>query len=113
MAPDGSGNVIFSSEPLDPSLTTEQYASTQGELLSREFPRYEQYEYRRATIFDGRDGYVRRFSWVPPDGVQIHQTQLYWVESGRGYTATATSPRVDFPELGWILDSLGMVPRQP
>ena len=46
LAPDGQANVIASSEPLDPSIDTERYASTQGDLLAKEFPGYEQHELR-------------------------------------------------------------------
>src|SRR3954452_15177039 len=38
LAPDGAGNVIVSTEPLDPSIDTARYAEVQGELLRNEFP---------------------------------------------------------------------------
>jgi hypothetical protein len=97
LAPDGQANIIASSEPLDPSIDTTRYATVQGDLLFKEFPGYQQWAFEPANMFGGRQGYVRRFSWAPPDGVPITQVQLYYAEGGRGYTATATSPTPQFP----------------
>ncbi|MFV0318669.1 MAG: DcrB-related protein [Microthrixaceae bacterium] len=91
LAPDGQANVIVSSEPLDPIVDTEEYVSTQGELLSREFSGFTQYYLEPRTVF-GLPGYLRGFAWTPPDGVEIYQVQAYASVSGRGFTATATTP---------------------
>jgi len=93
LAPTGQANVIASSEPLDPQITTEQYAGIQGQLLDEEFPDYLELSYGPAKVFGGLDGYVRRFEWTPPDGVPVVQIQLYAVRDERGLTATATTPR--------------------
>ena len=66
LAPTGQANVIVSSEPLDPTLTSSQYASTQGELLRREFPGYVEHRFDESTVF-GMFGYLRQFEWTPPD----------------------------------------------
>lgn len=92
LAPDGQANVIVSSEPLDPTIDCTRYAEVQGELLRREFPGFFEYSFGPRPTFGHNSGYVRRFSWVPPDGVQVHQVQLYFVRPGRGFTATATTP---------------------
>jgi hypothetical protein len=97
LAPDGQANVIASSEPLDPSIDTEKYAMVQGDLLRTEFPSYTEHIFEQVQIFGGRTGYLRHFQWTPADGVPITQIQLYYAESGRGYTATATTPSEAFP----------------
>lgn len=96
LAPDGQANVIASSEPLDPSIDTSQYAQIQGDLLRKEFPGYQEHAFEPARILGGKNGYIRRFEWFPPDGVPVTQIQLYYAEQGRGYTATATTPTSQF-----------------
>ncbi len=103
LAPDGQANVIASSEPLDPSIDTDRYASVQGDLLRGEFPGYEEKSFDRIEIFGGRSGYMRHFQWTPPDGVPVVQLQLYYAENGRGYTATATTPAEGFPSRELLL----------
>ena len=97
LAPDGQANVIASSEPLDPGIDTDQYASVQGDLLRTEFPAYEEKAFDQVEIFGGRTGYLRHFQWTPPDGEPVTQLQLYYAQNGRGYTATATTPATAFP----------------
>ena len=110
LAPDGQANVIASSEPLAEEIDTDTYASVQGDLLRTEFPGYDEFSFEETQVFGGRRGYVRRFEWLPPDGVAVTQIQLYFAESGRGYTATATTPSAEFSryelELRDILDGL-------
>lgn len=96
LSPDGQANLIVSSEPLDPSVDTTQYAAVQGDLLAREFPGYHQLAFEPARMLGSRQGYIRRFEWRPPDGLPVTQLQQYYVESGRGYTATATVPSTLF-----------------
>ena len=96
LAPDGQANVIASSEPLDPSIDTEQYATVQGDLLRGEFPGYVEHAFEEAALLGGRRGYRRHFEWTPPDGVAVTQIQLYFAENSRGYTATATTPSTNF-----------------
>jgi hypothetical protein len=100
LAPSGQANVIASSEPLDPDVDVHQYADAQGSLLRTEFARYVEQEFRPELVFGGRPGYLRRFSWTPPDGVPVTQIQVYYAENGRGYTATATTPTSSFEEYG-------------
>ena len=99
LAPDGGANVIASSEPLEPSIETDQYANMQGELLHREFPGFEEHELRETELLGGRRCFVRRFSWRPPDGEPVTQIQIYHAHGGRGYTATATTSTARFAEL--------------
>lgn len=110
LAPDGQANVIASTEPLDPTIGSEDYARIQGDLLRTEFPRYVEHAFTPALVFGGRPGFVRRFSWTPPDGVSVTQIQLYHAQGGRGFTATATTPSTQFerhePALRRILASL-------
>jgi hypothetical protein len=96
LAPDGLANVIASSEPLAPEIATDEYAAAQGRLLRTEFPGYVENAFEEIEMFGGRSGYLRRFEWSPPDGERVTQLQLYYVENGRGYTATATSPSTVF-----------------
>jgi hypothetical protein len=110
LAPDGQANVIASSEPLDESIDTDAYAAVQGDLLEKEFPGFDEYTIEDSEVFGRGTGLLRRFEWVPPDGVPVMQIQLYYAESGRGYTATATTPSSQFSryelELTRILESL-------
>jgi hypothetical protein len=99
IAPDGQANVIASSEPIDPDLSTREYAVHQGDLLRREFPGFHEFSFEPIAAFGGRDAFKREFSWTPPDGVQVHQIQLYLVEQGRGFTATATTPEYHFDRM--------------
>ncbi|MET0306814.1 MAG: DcrB-related protein [Solirubrobacterales bacterium] len=99
----GKANVIFSTEPLDPSIDLEHYVSVQGELLEREFDGYRQMTLEPMRMMGGREGRLRRFVWHPPEGVEVTQIQLYSVEGSRGYTATATTPTSSFEELEPVL----------
>ena len=95
LAPEGQANVIVSSEPLAPSISTEEYMTIQGNLIRNEFPHYR--EFRLIPIFfDHFPAWLREFSWVPPDGVPVTQFQAYCVvntaQGTRGLTATGTTP---------------------
>jgi hypothetical protein len=103
LAPDGQANVIASSEPLDPNIDTQQYADVQGDLLRREFPSYREHSFEPFPAF-GRQGWMRVFEWQPPDGVPVTQMQVYYVENGRGYTATATTPSTQFDRFEWAFN---------
>jgi len=92
LSPDGRANVIASSEPIDPSINSEQYARIQGDLLQEEFPGYALVQFGELEVFGGRPGYYRSFQWLPPDQLPVTQFQLYFAEGGRGYTATGTTP---------------------
>jgi hypothetical protein len=98
LAPDGQANIIASSEPLDRSIETRQYADVQGDLLAQEFPDYFSLSYESALVFGRRPGYIRTFTWKPPDGVPVTQIQAYYARDGRGYTATATTPSERFED---------------
>lgn len=94
--PQGQANVIVSSEPLDASVDVREYAMEQGRILDREFVGYYEESFEPAIVFGGRNGYIRRFGWSPSDGVPVRQIQVYAVEEGRGFTATATTPLNSF-----------------
>ncbi len=95
IAPDGQANVIASSEPLSAHFTSDTYAATQGELLRKEFPHFQEFR-MRPILIGGHSAWQREFAWTPPDGVQVLQHQLYCVvvtvDGQRGVTATATAP---------------------
>lgn len=95
LSPDGQANVIVSSEPLSPEIDTRAYAQIQGDLLRKEFQGYREFVFEPTEIFGGRSGYLRRFEWAPPNSASIVQIQIYYVENGRGYTATATTRAAD------------------
>ena len=76
------------------SIGTQRFRATS---CGTEFPGYEEKSFDRMEVFGGRPGYLRHFQWTPPDDVPVTQLQLYYVESGRGYTATATTPTDAFP----------------
>ncbi|WP_166786570.1 tetratricopeptide repeat protein [Cryobacterium sp. TMT1-19] len=103
LSPDGRSNIIASSEPLDSSIDTDQYADIQGDLLDKEFPEYEEKSFERVAVLGNRDGYLRTFEWTPPDGVRVAQAQLYYAELGRGYTATATTTAENLKSVELIL----------
>jgi hypothetical protein len=112
LAPDGQANVIFSSEPLDPTLTTETYARVQGDLLRNEFPGYREQNFWQLPLRAGGVALGRIFDWRPPDGVPVTQIQIYYVVAGRGYTSTGTTPSTNFermyPQLLGILQSIAV-----
>ncbi len=103
MAPDGQANVIVSSEPLDPGLDAAAYAQNQGYLLAREFPLYYEVSFGPISWLGGHRAFLRHFRWTPPDGVPITQLQAYGVDAGRGFTATATTPSANFPQVEAVL----------
>jgi len=105
LAPDGQANVIVSREPLDPTLTTERYAEVQGQLLRREFPQYSE-DGLEPVSFPGGIALLRRFSWTPPDGVRVHQHQLYLVHPGTGFTATATAPTTSIGRFAAVFEQV-------
>ncbi|GAA2109259.1 hypothetical protein GCM10009841_30430 [Microlunatus panaciterrae] len=96
LAPDGQANIIASSEPVADGLDALQYAQVQGDLLRKEFPHYQEHHFGPSPVLGGRPGYLREFSWVPPDGQSVRQLQLYFAASGRAYTATATTASQQF-----------------
>jgi len=96
LASSGKANVIFSSEPLAEGVDSQAYAETQEKLLREEFPEYNQIDYEPMTMLGNREGFIRRFEWTPPDGMRVTQLQLYCVNNGRGYIATATALAKDF-----------------
>ena len=98
LAPDGQANIITSSEPLDPSIDTEQYASVQGDLLLKEFSGYVELDSGWHVLENGEQVFRRHFSWETPDGVRVTQIQMYASAAGTGYTATATTPTSQFDE---------------
>jgi tetratricopeptide (TPR) repeat protein len=107
-APDGQANVIASSEPIAPETTGEAYAELVGRsLVEQELPGYREVSFERA---DEGDHWLRTYEWEPPESPSITQTQLYYVDDGRGYTVTATmatSERARYElELGLLLRSL-------
>jgi hypothetical protein len=114
LEPNGQGNVIASSEPLDDTIDARQYADVQGELLRNEFPGYVEHEFEPARVFGGRPGWRRHFSWTPPDSERVTQIQAYYAAAGRGYTATATTPSSSFESLEAdfhrVLDGMALEP---
>jgi hypothetical protein len=105
LAPDGQANVIASSEPLLEHFDAYYYAEQQGTLLRAEFPGYEEREYGPWLVFGGRPGYRRVFQWKPPDAEPVVQIQLYYARAGRGYTATATTPAVQYARYSEVLQA--------
>jgi hypothetical protein len=91
VSPDYEANVIFSSEPLDEGIDTLALTELNGQHLQDEFPGYEEVSLEPLYLEDGRLAYLRMFTWAPDDSDSVTQLQLYFVEDGRGYTATATS----------------------
>jgi hypothetical protein len=107
MSPDGQANVIFSSEPLNESFTTEEYAQVQSDLLMGEFPNYREISLEEFALRDEGVAVMRVFGWSPPDGDPVTQMQMYYVVAGRGYTATATTLSTNFSEIcGVLIDAL-------
>lgn len=92
LSPDGMANVIASSEPIDDDMDSEDYARAQGVLLdSKEFSGFHESTFVQLEVFGGLPGYLRSFQWMPSDGDPVMQTQIYYADAGRGYTATATT----------------------
>lgn len=91
-----AANVIFSSEPLEPTFATQDYAAQQGTILRTEFDGYHEIAFYPDLVFGGRPGFVREFEWAPKDGAPITQIQHYYTTPGRGYTATATTETRNF-----------------
>jgi hypothetical protein len=108
--PDGKANVIVSSEPVGPSVDLRQYAGGDRLLERGELEGYEELAFEPRLVFGGRSGLIRRFRWVPDNAGPVTQVQIYHVDGGRGYTATATTPTAGFAEfeleLMDILDGL-------
>jgi len=100
LEPNGDANVIASSEPVSDDLDSTAYADAQGDLLRAEFPGYEEYSFEPMLVFGNHQGFMRRFSWVPPDKDPVVQMQIYYASNGRGYTATATTPESTYERLG-------------
>jgi hypothetical protein len=102
--PQREANVIASTEPMDGAQTVKDYAVAQGEILRREFAGYQEVSLEEFSHAFGRgSGWIRRFSWTPPDGVPIEQLQVYYTEAGRSFTATATAQASDFERLEPLL----------
>jgi hypothetical protein len=108
LAPDGFANVIASSESVDKTLTTQQYADGQGKDLRNQFPKFKELSYGPAQMLGGRECFVRRFEWSPPDREDdaVTHVQVYHIAAGRGYTLTATARSVRFESVEAILISV-------
>jgi tetratricopeptide (TPR) repeat protein len=88
---DGGWNIITSVESIEAGIESKAYAETQGQAMANEFTGYEELLFEEATVFSGRPGCVRAFSWRENEESEpVFQWQAYTVEPGRGYTATAT-----------------------
>lgn len=96
LAPDGQANVIASSEPLEEATDTLRYAQTQGEVLERDFPGYREVHSGPVRLLGGRRVFHRIFEWTPEEASPVTQIQVYYVEGGRAFTATATTPSSHF-----------------
>ena len=83
--------MIVSVEPLAPDIDLSAYALRQAVLLQNEFPRYTELLLTEIMTPQGPLP-LRVFEWNPPNGVPVRQHQMYWVEPGLGYCATATAP---------------------
>jgi len=97
LAPDGTSNVIASSEPLPDGVDAAAFARSQGELLYRTLPAYAELDFSPSAAFGTPDGFVRTFEWAPPEGQPVTQVQIYAVVGNRAYTATATAEKQSFP----------------
>jgi hypothetical protein len=103
-SPDGQANVIASSEPVAPETTGEEYAELVGRSLTeQELPGYRELSFERA---DEGDHWLRTYEWEPAESPSITQTQLYYVDDGRGYTVTATMATSERPRFELQLDLL-------
>lgn len=115
MAGDGKANVLSSSAPWDGDDDAEAYAKEIGSQYEEAFPGYRQLASEEITAFGGRSGWLRRFEHEPDPGRTIVQLQIYCIDAGRVYTATATASGEDFdayqPELVSILTSVDIDPR--
>lgn len=93
-----SANLIASSEPAPANTDSEGYARQIAEQLQRECPAYMELEFERMDAFGGADGWLRRFEWEPERNLRITQLQVYCVNQGRAYTATATTESEHFDQ---------------
>ena len=96
LSPDGHSNLIVSREPLDPQITSQEYAKTQKELLRKEFPDYREHAFAKTELQGGKKAYLHRFQWKPPNSEDVTQIQVYYSNNGVGITATATCRTLDF-----------------
>ena len=101
LEPSGRANVIASVEMISADVSASEYARVQGALLHDEFPGYREHGELQAIAVDGveQQGWYRDFSWLPPDGSPVRQSQLYCVVPGIGFTVTATVTEEQWGEL--------------
>ena len=95
IAPDGRGHLIVSREPVDQEMDAGRYARDRGDALIQSSAAYRELEFAAVEMFGGRQGYLRRFEFAEPDGDLTTHIELYCVEGGRAYVATATMPSED------------------
>jgi molecular chaperone DnaK (HSP70) len=98
----GVAHIIASSEPIDPSFNSRQYAEAHKNDL-HEFDGFRELSFRSAPAFGLRSGYVRQFEWQPPRESRVRQIQIYSAAQGRGYVATATTSSLQFAALEEVL----------
>lgn len=109
VAPDGRSNVTASSEPIQEGVTAREYADATGEALdSPDLPGFRELSFERIETVDGREAWLRLFEWDPPDTPSVVQAQMYFVDGGRGFVATATTtdPQGDELRLGQLLSGI-------
>ncbi len=96
---DGSANVIVSLEQLTRGESLTDYVQMHGDLLSAEFPLFEQVGLEPAFVRGVREACLRQFAWTPEGGARVSQLQLYAVTGTWGLVATATTSDAQAPEL--------------
>jgi len=88
----GPGRLVVASEPVDQGMDAAQLAKDRGEALTQSSEGYRELEFAAAEMFGGRQGYLRRFELTGPNTYPTTHIELYCVEGGRAYVATATMP---------------------
>ena len=99
-SPTGGSRLVVASEPVGQSMDAAQFARNRGEALARSSDTYRELEFTAAEMFDGRQGYLRRYELTGPGTSPMTHIELYCVEGGRAYVATAMMPvsESDSPE---------------
>jgi hypothetical protein len=106
LAPTGNANVIASSDEVNPTLNTKDYADAQVAQARAEFPGYRQLMLKEFRVFGGLPGYIHQFEWESDKGT-VRQTQLYYVANGTVWYATATATSIAYEQVqGQLLEVL-------
>ena len=90
-APEGGASLVVSGQPVESTMTLDEYAEQQQEGLEETIDSLDEVIVERLELPGGREGVLHQFTWLTEDDIAISSFQAYFLADGRAYTATGTT----------------------